>query len=390
MRILLITQYFLPQPLANAEVVGGLAEALAARGHVIDVVTPVRGDNTPRLTRHRALGYFARERSSVAARIVEYLSFTLGALLRGSMTPRPDVILVPSPPPTLGLVGVLLGVARRVPVVYNVQDLYPEVAIATGAVNMGVLLRVLGRLMALVYRRSAAVVVIDPRFVEAIRMVAPAANVVAIRNGIDRAPLLEARRDESFLAEIGVPKGRAVVMYAGNVGRSQDLASVARAAAVAGAEFVVHGDGAGLELLRAQAKADGWDHVHFSQYRDRSELGRVFASADVHVVPLRAGIASASVPSKLLSIFSCGRPAIVSAELDSAVGDVMREAEGGWIVEAGDDDALRDALVGALSDADELDRRGARALAWSEEGASVQRVAREYEAMLEEVMGKRA
>lgn len=382
MRILLVTQYFLPQPLANAEVIGGLADALTARGHVVDVVTPVAGTSATRLHRHRAFGYFATDRSSIPARVVEYATFTAGALLAGLRTPRPDVILVPSPPPTLGLVGLALGAIRRVPFVYNVQDLYPEVAVATGTVRPGLALRALGRVIALVYRRAAAVVVIDPRFVPAIRQAASGAHVVPIRNGVDQRVLLGADADPRFLDDIGAPRNTPVVMYAGNVGRSQDLEAVARATATTGATFVVHGSGAGLDDLMAAAATNGWNHVRFSPYRDRAELGTVFASADLHVVPLRAGIASASVPSKLLSIFSAGRPAVVMAEADSAVADVLDESGGGWLVRPGDEEALTATIELALADGEELTRRGSAARAWATEGASMERVAREYESAL--------
>lgn len=388
MRILLVSQYFLPQPLANAEVIGGLAEALGERGHVVDVVTPVAGQSTARIHRHRSLGFFAKDRSSTINRLGEYLLFSVGAVIGGLRTPPPDVILVPSPPPTLGLVGILLGALRRVPVVYNVQDLYPEVAVATGVVQPGPALRVLGRLMRTVYRRAAAVIVIDEQFVAMIRKAAPDSNVVPIRNGVDQRVLREGGRDPQFLAQIGVTPDRPVVMYAGNVGRSQDLDAVARATKRAEAALVIHGGGAGLADLRAKAREEGWSHVHFSPYRDRSELGRVFASADLHVVPLRPGIASASVPSKLLSIFSVGRAAVVAAEAGSPAARVVIEAGGGWVVEPGDESAMRRVIVEALQDPDELKRRGDAARRWSEEGASLSRVAREYESVLEAARGR--
>lgn len=388
MRVLLVSQYFLPQPLANAEVIGGLAEALAERGHVVDVVTPVAGQSTARIHRYHSLGFFGKDRSSTINRLGEYLLFSLGAVIGGLRTPPPDVILVPSPPPTLGLVGILVGALRRVPVVYNVQDLYPEVAVATGVVQPGAALRLLGRLMSTVYRRAAAVIVIDEQFVPMIRKAAPNSNVVPIRNGVDQRVLREGGRDPEFLAQIGVAPGHRVVMYAGNVGRSQDLDAVARATKSAGAALVIHGGGAGLEGLRAKARDEKWPHVHFSPYRDRSQLGQVFASADLHVVPLRAGIASASVPSKLLSIFSVGRAAVVAAEAGSPAAGVVSEAGGGWVVEPGDENAMRGAIVEALQDADELRRRGDAARRWAEEGASLLRMAREYELVFEAACGR--
>jgi colanic acid biosynthesis glycosyl transferase WcaI len=280
------------------------------------------------------------------------------------------------------VIGVIVGRLRRVPVVYNVQDLYPEVAAATGAMTMGVPLRLLGALMRKVYKWSAAVVVIDESFVEVIERAEPRAHVVAVRNAIDRSVFVGASRDAAYLRSVGVDGERTVLMYAGNVGRSQDLLLVASTTADLGVDFVVHGDGAGLEALQAECATNGWSHVHFSGYRDRSELGRIFASADLHVVPLKAGVASASVPSKLLSIFSAGRAAVVLAERASAAAAIVDESGGGWTVDPSDEAGVKAVLADALGSDLERRRRGEAALAWAEQHAGMDRFAREYEGVL--------
>jgi colanic acid biosynthesis glycosyl transferase WcaI len=386
MRVLLVSQYFRPQPLANAESIGAIAFGLAELGHHVDVITPVGGaDRTDRLTPRRAFGWFPTNRASKILRLLEYLTFSLGALLRAPFVPRPDVVLVPSPPPTLGLIGLVIAKLKRVPLVYNVQDLYPEVAVATGAVKPGLFLSLLGRLMKTVYRSSAAVVMIDPVLVDPLQASCPDATVVAIRNGIDLEPFAHAARSTSFLQEIGVPPDAAVVMYAGNVGRSQDLHRVIQAVEAAGAHLVIHGGGAALDELRAETGARGSGHVHFSGYRDRSMLGTVFASADVHVVPLKADVASASVPSKLLSIFAAGRPAIVTAEEGTAAAVVLAEAGGGWLVPPGEDGSLLDTIARALADPVDRERRGRLAREWALVNAGADRCAREYERLLLQV-----
>lgn len=390
MKVLLVSQYYRPQPLANAEVIGGLAEALGQRGHEITVVSPVPGATvTPGVTHRKALGRFARDRKSIAQRLVEYGAFTVGALVAGWGAPRPDVVVVPSPPLSLGLVGALLATRHRAPLVYNVQDLYPEVADAVGG-TPGLLRKALQLLARVVYRRSDAIVVIDVGFEPIIERSAPGAMVRSVRNGIDTGPFADARRDEGWLRSVGVDPQRPVVMYAGNVGRSQDLLAVIEATAAARAELVVHGGGAGLDDLRALVVERGFDHVHFSGYVDRALLGTVFASADLHVVPLKPGVAWASVPSKLLSIFSAGRPAVLAAELDSPAAGVVAEANGGWVVEPGRPDALAAAITAALADPAARERFGASALAWARDNAGTDCMSRGWDAVLAEVVGGEA
>jgi len=386
MKVLLVTQYYLPQPLANAEVIGGLSEALARRGHEITIVSPVpRATRAPGVTHRRAAGFFPKDRKSIPARLLEYGTFTVGALVAGLRGPRPDVVLVPSPPLTLALVGVVVAARHRSPLVYNVQDLYPEVVDAVGGA-MGPLRRVLQALAALIYRRSAAVVVIDPAFVSVIERSAPTARVASVRNGIDTAPFATAERSDSWLASIGVRPDRKVVMYAGNIGRSQDLVPVIEAARSAGAEMIAHGGGAGLVSLQELVAGRGYEHVHFSGYVDRDQLGTVFASADLHVVPLKPGVAWASVPSKLLSIYSAGRPAVLAAEHDSPAAAVVRASGGGWVVEPGQPAQLASAVAAALVDHAELERRGRAAADWAAANAGQDRMATDWEQILEAVV----
>jgi colanic acid biosynthesis glycosyl transferase WcaI len=229
------------------------------------------------------------------------------------------------------------------------------------------------------------VVVIDPAFETAIERAEPRAAVHTIRNGIDLSPFGNAARDDEFLAELCIPQGAQVVMYAGNVGRSQDLGAVVRATAATGAHLVIHGAGARLdELQRAVGNAP---HVHYSGFRPREELGRVFGSAELHVVPLKPGVAWSSVPSKLLSIFAAGRPAVVAAEKGSPAAGLIVESCGGWVIEPGDENALRTTTIEALRDPAELHARGALAREWADAHAGTERAAREWEALLLDVSG---
>ncbi len=387
LRILLVSQYYRPQPLANAEVVSGIASGLAARGHEVHVVTPAATSGLIDGVRiHRALGTFAKVRSSVPGRLLEYLSFSVGAVVSVMAAPRPDVIVVTSPPPTLGLVGVLVSAIRRSPLVYVVQDLYPEVVVATGIARSGHLVKLLALAMKTVYRRSAAVVVIDEDFVESITSRVPQATVRVVRNGIDLSPFEHAERDDEWLRSLGVDPRMQVVMYAGNIGRSQDLGAVVHATSICGAQLVVHGGGSAMESLRHDAERLNWSHVKFSDYVERDRLGSLFASADLHVVPLKPEISATSVPSKLLSIFASGRPALVSAESGSAAGRLVQTTGAGWLVPAGDPEALVACMGKALSDPHELDSRGAIGRMWALAEAGSARCAAEYEEVLEEAL----
>lgn len=390
MKILIVTQYFLPQPLANAEVVGSLAESLAALGNEVDILTPRVGGlphwHPPAGVRvHRTLGYFPADRSSVPKRLLEYFAFSVGALVSGATLKRPDLILVPSPPPTLGLIGVLLAKRHRCKFVYNVFDLYPEVALASGAMQPSLPLRALGWLMRWIYRQADAVVALDDQVVDAIKCAAPNALIRSIPNGIDMEPFENSTRNVEFLRGIGVDDTQPIAMYAGNIGRSQDLTAVIEATRANGAQLIIHGAGAQLADLRRIVTAQEMSHVFFSTFRPREELGAVFASADIHVVPLKPGIANTSVPSKLLSIFAAGRPAIVVAEPSSPAAVRLREANAGWVIPPGDQSALTAIIGEAIADDDSRERFGRNARTWALAHAGSNHSAVLYNALFAEI-----
>ena len=114
----------------------------------------------------------------------------------------------------------------------------------------------------------------------------------------------------------------------------------------------------------------------------------MFASADLHMVPLKPDIASSSVPSKLLSIFAAGRPAVVAAEADSATAEVLVASGAGWLVPPGDAEAMTTAIEEAFADDADRGERGRRGRSWVLANGGMDRCAAEYEAVLAEVAGR--
>jgi colanic acid biosynthesis glycosyl transferase WcaI len=152
-----------------------------------------------------------------------------------------------------------------------------------------------------------------------------------VSNFVDVDAIRPAERDNAYRAEHGL-MGRTVVMYAGNVGFSQSLGLLvhaARAFATARPDvvFVVNGGGAARPALEADA-AD-LPNVRFVDYQPIERLPEVLAAADVHVVPLKRGLAHASVPSKLYSILAAGRPVLASVDPGTEVARTLEQAGAG-------------------------------------------------------------
>jgi colanic acid biosynthesis glycosyl transferase WcaI len=182
--------------------------------------------------------------------------------------------------------------------------------------------------------------------------------------------------------------GRTVIMYAGNVGLSQSLDLVvgaARALEHSHPEvcFVINGEGSGRAGL--QRSAAGLSNIRFVDYQPKERLGEVLAAGDLHLVPLRRGLAHASVPSKLYSILAAGRPVLASVDPGTEVARTIDAAGAGVSVNPDDQEAFRVALCELLDRRADWAAMGAAGRSFVQGWASPAAVAAAYGALFHEL-----
>jgi colanic acid biosynthesis glycosyl transferase WcaI len=210
--------------------------------------------------------------------------------------------------------------------------------------------------------------------------------VRVIPNFVDIEHIQPAPRENHYRQEFGLA-GKTVVMYAGNVGFSQALDLVLDAAAALAHDpdlvFVINGGGAARAEL--ERKASVAPNVRFVDMQPRDRLPEVLAAADIHVVPLRRGLARSSVPSKMYSILAAGRPIVASVDPGTEVATVVKRANAGIAVPPDDPEAFTKALARLVADPDEVERMGRSGRAFVERWASPAAIAEQYEALFDEL-----
>jgi colanic acid biosynthesis glycosyl transferase WcaI len=291
-----------------------------------------------------------------------------------------------SPPLTLGLTGWIVAKMRRSPLVFNIQDVFPDAAVDTGAISNPVVVSAARWLERISYRAADAVTVLsdDHRDNVAAKM-APARRerVHVIPNFVDTAALVPADRATKYRAELGLGDGP-VVLYAGNVGFSQSLDLVlAAAVALPKVAFLINGDGAARSTL--ESAAAGLENVHFAGYIEAHRLGELLATGDIHVVPLKAGLGRVSVPSKTYSILAAARPVIAAIDVGTAVPTMLEAAGAGISVPPDDADAFVAALQVLLADPERCAQMGVDGRRWVESHASPAAVGAAYNHLLGEL-----
>jgi colanic acid biosynthesis glycosyl transferase WcaI len=152
--------------------------------------------------------------------------------------------------------------------------------------------------------------------------------------------------------------------------------------------FVINGGGsARADLERAAA---GLPNVRFVDMQPKERLPEVVAAADMHVVPLRAGLARSSVPSKLYTILAAGRPVVASVDPGTEVARTVEAAGAGTAVPPDDPEAFTKAIDRLVRSPDEAASMGAAGRRFVERWASPQAVAASYEALFDELRGAHA
>ena len=407
MRLLVLCPHYAPDVAPTGEVMTAIVSELARRGHEIRVVTslpwyrqhrveldwrgrPVRPGIARGGVKVTRVHPFPTAKGSVAARAAGFAGFTALATATAVVARgRPDAVLAMSPPITLGLAGWAAARRWRAPLVFNLQDIFPDAAIDTGAIRGRRLVAAARRLERFIYHRAAAVTVLSSDMrdnVVAKLDTGRSGSVRVIPNFVDTSRIRPRSRDTAYRAEHGLGD-RTVVMYAGNVGLSQPLDLLVAAARAHRHRddivFVVNGEGSARPAL--EASAAGLPNLVFVGYQPAERLDEVLASADIHVVVLREGLARSSVPSKIYSILAAGRPVVASVDPDTELPRMIDEAGCGVAVAPCDQPAFDAAVEALIDDPDRRDTMGRRGRAYVEACMTPPAVAAAYEALFYEL-----
>lgn len=356
MHVLLLNQVFYPDVAATAQHAHDLAKHLVQHGHTVTAIASrsVYGEKGATLPKRETVdgieihrvGRSLFGKSNLAARALDFGLFYIAALVQAMRVKRPDVMVCFTTPPFIALVGWLMKVFRRVPYVYWVMDLYPDVPVAFGMMKpRSLVTRMFEALNRFCLRKAAKVVVLGRCMRERIldKGIAPE-QVQHIGVWADESEVKPiARADNPYRAQWNLGD-RFVVMYSGNFGLAHDVQTMCEAARVLreddGVRFAFVGGGKRKAEVEAFVREHELSNCVLAPYQPREKLDQSLSCADAHLVTLGPGMEGLIVPCKLFGIMAAARPTLYIGSPKSELARVLQDFDCGRVFEAGDVDGL--------------------------------------------------
>lgn len=391
MHILLLNEYYPPDTSATAKMAAPIAETLAQR-HKVTVVagrpsydptafypwTLLRSDFCNGVHVER-VGSTAYPRHQMRRRLSNYLSYLALAVPR-ALAIRPDVVLAMTDPPVAGIAGAFIARLAHRPFVYNIRDLYPDMALGGNVVRQSVWTRLWEKMHRSALKQAARVIVLGDDMRERIvgKGVSPE-RVTIVRDGASLPPPMPKASDPNVVKIVdeircGFPF---VVLHAGNLGFYGAWNTLLGAAELLRNEkiaLVFVGDGASRAAL--QASASNSTNVRFLPFRPAEQIPHVMLAGDLHVVTIRRGLEGVVVPSKLYSTLAMGRPVLVVASPSSDAARIVAESGCGVATDPDDPAALAAAIRELRSNPARLALMGHRAREAAEKYARLKELRR--------------
>ena len=407
LRIAVLCPHFAPDTAPTGEVITRIVHELAALGHELHVITAlpwyrehrieagwggrsVRRETTDWGSVTRVNPFPGDDKRNLLRRAAGFVGFSALAGLTSLSGGRVDAVVAMSPPLTMGLTGWGTHLVRRGPLVFNIQDVFPDAAVETGAITNAKVIAVARWLERVSYHRAAAITVLSDDLRDNVVGKVKATHrdrVHVIPNFVDTEFIRPADRMTPLRAELGIGD-EPVVLYAGNVGFSQSLEMVVDAAGrFPEATFLINGDGAARRTL--EARAAGLLNVRFNGYQPKQRVPEVLATGDIHLVPLKQGLGRVSVPSKTYSILAAGRPVLAAIDPGTEVPRMLAASGGGVVVAPDDAEAFDHGLRSLLADPVAAAAMGAAGRSWVLGAASPAAVAQAYERLIRSLASPR-
>lgn len=368
MKILFINAYFMPEIIAFSHLEQDIIEALLREGHEIYVLAPIptRGISEDIKKKYKSIYteelYNARvhvkrfwapqEKRNILIRAMRYLWCNMRQYQIGKKYKNIDYVFAVSTPPTQGYVAGKICQKIGCPMIYSLQDIFPDSLVTTGITENGSLIWKIGALIEKkIYEFSKYIVVISETFKwNLIDKGVQEEKIKLIPNWVDTELIKPVCRKDNFLIkELDIDASKFLVVYAGNFGAAQGADVIIKAAEQLKKEknilFVIFGGGSMLDEAKAMADEKELNNILWQNLLPQKYLSEVYSLGDVALISCKAGVGKSGMPSKTWSIMACNTQIIAAFDTDSELNSILSEANAGVCIPPENEKLLAECIL---------------------------------------------
>jgi colanic acid biosynthesis glycosyl transferase WcaI len=304
---------------------------------------------------------FPSHSGSVVGRLVNYFSFGFSSFIASFFIRDLDLIYACGPPVTVGIAASLSGVIKKIPVVYDIQDLWPDSLNATEMFKSTLGLEIVGKVCQFLYRHVTMLIVQSPGIrLKLIARAVPEDKIFLVYNWCHESAILNCEKN-SVAIKPGIKgmgaRARFSVLFAGNLGKAQDLYSILEAAQILQkrkykVDIYLLGEGIEKTSLEREVKNKHIENIFFIPAVPMSDVGKYLNTADVLLVHLKdSELFRVTVPAKTQAYLAIGKPVLMAVAGDGA--ELISKSGGGIVAKPSDPDSIADGIISLLECGDQ-------------------------------------
>lgn len=275
-----------------------------------------------------------------------------------------NLMFIASTPPFQGALAGIIKKITHQPLVYNLQDIFPDSLAGTGLAKKGGLLWKIGRVIEdFTYRNADKIIVISEDFKRNImEKGVPEDKIVVIYNWVDEEAVKPVKdSDNGLFEELGINRDNFNVVYAGNLGNAQNVRILIETALLlqeySDIQFVIFGTGGQEQEYKKLVESMALQNVSFYPIQPYEKVSKVYGIGDVCVVSCKEGLGGSAMPSKTWSIMASGRAVLANFD-EGDLKSILETNHCGVFTKAGDKVAFKQAILDLYHDREHCEQLG--------------------------------
>lgn len=367
MKILMLNAYFEPEKASSIYLTLNLIEDLSQKDNEVVLYAPV----PTRGVSNEVRSYYKKEKKeeqlfngkvkihrislikeakNVFLRAIRYLLLNFLFIIKALKTDA-DILFLYSTPPTQGLVGGIVKNFKKIPFVYNLQDIFPDSLENTGIASKNSFIYKIGKKIEdYTYKKADRIITISENFkTNIMNKGVPDEKIDVVYNWVDEKAVVPVKRSDNYLIKkYNLDPNLFYVVYAGNLGKSQNIDIIFQCAKQLYREkimFIIFGSGTEENYYREKNNKMGLSNLKLFPIEPYEKVSHVYSLGDVCLVTCKKGVGKSGLPSKTWSILSAGSIPIASFDKGSELEKIINENNLGGFADAEDSEALSDEIV---------------------------------------------